>query len=453
MMRRAVSPGHRSAQSSRCHTRKTGGSAAIEWLAAAPIVMLLGLGVLQWGLVFFSRSSLEYALTQAAREGAQGNAFIASIESGLARGLIPYWGLATSGQPLDFALPRALIRLNAEKATGALIWKQIAPTDESFTDWAVPARDAMGEEITSVVEIPNDALQFRPQTVGTSSGQTLKDANLLKLEMRYGISLSVPLIAPLAVRIMEQINGCPGASVGGVILGTIRLQAASAAEKSARASWACAFYRAKDENGVAQLRWPVQTIAMVRMQTPARKTGVTASRAESPLALAISPVGTGGSASGSTDPSVGNAGAPSSTGSSGTGVRVGTGTGTGTGKGTDTGIGIGGAITSGVPVAGGNSGSQNSVTLGGGPQSTNSSGATTGSGNQSGGQIEGSAVGATGGSTGGATGGAVGGQSGGQSTPTTSFSQEVLSRIEHAGQAKAIGRCSQPSAAATLKSG
>ncbi len=413
----------------RCRVRKTGGSAAIEWLAAAPIVMLLGLGVLQWGLVFFSRSSLEYALTQAAREGAQGNAFVASIESGLARGLIPYWGLATSGQALDLALPRALIRLHAEKATGALVWRQLAPTDESFTDWAVPARDALGDEIASLVEIPNDALQFRQQTVGASSGQTLKDANLLKLEMRYGITLNVPLIAPLAVRIMEQINGCSGASVGGMVLGTIRLQAASAAEQSAGTPWACAFYRAKDENGAAQLRWPVQTIAMVRMQTPARKTGMTASRAESPLASVGGPGGTGGPFSESSAPSGGGVSAPTGGGSSGTASSTGTSSGSGSGS--------GGGATSGGPVGEVNTGSQSSGTLGGGTLSTNTVGTTTGSGSQSGGQ----------------TGGAVAGQTGGQPSAPTSFTQEVLSRIEQEGQAKAIGSCSQPSTSATPKSG
>jgi TadE-like protein len=420
----ADASGRSSPQSPWGFRRKKRGSAAIEWLAAAPIVMLLGLGVLQWGLVFFGRSSLEYALTQAAREGAQGNAFITSIESGLARGLIPYWGLATSGQPLDLALPSALIRLNAEKATGALVWRQIAPTNESFTDWAVPARDAMGEEISSVVEIPNDALQYRQQTVGASSGQTLKDANVLKLEMRYGITLNVPLIAPLAVRIMEQINGCPGAALGGIVLGTIHLPAASAAEKAAGTPWACAFYRAKDGNGADQLRWPVQTIAMVRMQTPARKTGVTASRAENPLALAGVPAGTGAPPPGSTNPSSGGeAGAPYVGGSQGTGANTGTGTG-------------------GVTVGEVGTGAQTPGTSVGGSQNTSTGGGTTGSANQSGGQ-----------SSGGQSSGTTAGQTGGQTPSPTSFSQEVLSRIEQEGQAKAIGSCSKLSTAATSKPG
>ena len=392
------------------------GSAAIEWLAAAPIVLLLGLGVLQWGLVFFSRSSLEYALTQAAREGAQGNALVANIESGLARGLIAYWGLGAPGQSLDLALPSALLRVNAEKATGALVWRQISPTDESFTDWSVPARDAMGEVIASVVEIPNDALQYRKQTVGASSGQTLKDANLLKLEMRYGIALNVPLIAPLAVRIMEQINGCPGASTNGVILGTVRMTAASATEKSAGTAWPCTFYRAKDANGVDQLRWPVQSIAMVRMQTPARKTGAIASRKEDPLSLASIPSGSG-------------AGSPENSSSSGSPSEV--------GQSGSVGSNIGGGGVSNPPIASSPGGSPGSA-----PASGNQSGGT------SGGVTSGGAT------SGGATSGQSGGQSGGQWSGQGPLSkQELLGRIEQDGQTKALEACSAPAASPTLRPG
>jgi TadE-like protein len=398
------------------------GSAAIEWLAAAPIIMLLGLAVLQWGLVFFGRSSVEYALIQAAREGAQGNALISSVESGMARGLIAYWGLSKSGQPLDLALPSALLRLNSEKAKGALVWRQISPTEESFTDWAVPARDALGDEIASVVEIPNDGLQFRKQSVGASSGQTLKDANLLKLEMRYGIALNVPLIGPLAVRIMEQINNCPNASSADISLGTIRIKAASSAEKASGSAWPCAFYRAKDANGADQLRWPVQSIAMVRMQTPARKTGVTASRKESPLVLA--------------------AGGPSSNGNPGDPTSS---------AGGETIQGIGSAGTTGGALSGGG-GSVGGASTGGPSRESSTTPSdrseTTGapSGPPSGTQSPGQPGGTTGVTTGGSTDGQASGQSGGQTSGETSPEQNLLSRIEQEGKTKALEACRSPSA-------
>jgi TadE-like protein len=390
------------------------GSAAIEWLAAAPIVMLLGLGVLQWSLVFFSRSSVEFALTQASREGAQGHALVSNIEAGLARGMIPYWGLAVSGQPLDLALPNALLRLGAEKASGALIWKQISPTEESFTDWAVPARDAMGEEIASVVEIPNDALQFRKQTVGASSGQTLKDANLLKIEMRYGVQLNVPLIAPLVVRIMEQVNSCPNARAGGIKIGTIRMGEASAAEKANGTPWTCSFYRAKDANGIEQLRWPVQMIAMVRMQTPARKSGATAGRKEDPLAVAMTPASPGAGGNDAQNTPNGDLGQGGGGGAPAPGGGIG-------GKGDPGG-------PSGPAIGGGSANGNGSANPAGGvsPSGMNTPGPAN----------AGNPVGSVGGSN-----QAGGGSTVSPSPPQSTFKAEVLGRIEQEGRTQVLASC------------
>jgi TadE-like protein len=289
------------------------GSAAIEWLVAAPILLLLGLSTLQWGLLFFARNAVEFALTQAAREGAQGYAQVDRMESGLARGLIPFWGLGQAGQPLDLALPRALLKLNAEKNSGALTLRQLSPTHESFVDWAVPARDGLGDPIADAIEIPNDALQFQNRVVGSGSGQSLRDANLLRLELRYGVPLNVPLVAPMIVRLMEQINGCQG---------------------GVSAAWACSYYRATDDAGQARLRWPIQFVTMVRMQTPARRSNLTASRQENPYGGANVAAGSEvGSSTGSstptsqpqTNPVLNGQGAssasapPASTGSSGSG--------------------------------------------------------------------------------------------------------------------------------------
>ncbi|MGA0796985.1 MAG: TadE/TadG family type IV pilus assembly protein, partial [Quisquiliibacterium sp.] len=55
-------------------TRRTGpghatGVAAIETLLAAPVVLLLGLAALQWGLVFHAHQALSHAAHQGARAG------------------------------------------------------------------------------------------------------------------------------------------------------------------------------------------------------------------------------------------------------------------------------------------------------------------------------------------------------------------------------------------------
>ena len=83
-----------------CRARRLqGASAVVEMLLAAPIVLLLGLGALQWALLLHARTAIEYALFEAARAGSVAQARPDAIESGLARGLLPFWQGA--------AMPRA----------------------------------------------------------------------------------------------------------------------------------------------------------------------------------------------------------------------------------------------------------------------------------------------------------------------------------------------------------
>lgn len=248
----------------------------LEWLLAAPLVLLLGLGALQWSLLFQARGALTFALQQAAREASFDHAQPSAVSRGLARGLIPYWSLAGPGQSLDLFVPVAQMRLAQETAAGALVWRQISPSRESFSDWARPGRDAAGDEVPGRLEIPNDDLAYADSQVGAASGQTLRDANLLKLELRYGVPLRVPLIGFFAVRLMEMLEGCTGA-VG---------MATMAASGGATTGSSCSFYRAADASGRSTWRWPVQVVATARMQSAAWPSDQTPARRENPQRLA-----------------------------------------------------------------------------------------------------------------------------------------------------------------------
>jgi len=248
------------------------GSGTVEWLLAAPFVLLLGLGTLQWGLLFNARQALDYALQQATRAGAVSAASAASIERGLAHGMLPYFGGTEAGQPVSASLPAALARVQSGKAAGWLNWRQLSPTRASFDDWGEPARDAMGDPVAGAIEIPNDNLRYRTRAIGTSSRQTLADANLLKLELTVGVPLAVPLVAPLAVWWMEIVDHCRAAAPR--MLGAVPLPAGAVGMNQAGAElgqpWRCTYYRARDDEGRALLRWPVRLHAMMRMQSPAR---------------------------------------------------------------------------------------------------------------------------------------------------------------------------------------
>lgn len=280
------------------------GIAALETLLAAPIVLLLGLSVLQWGLVFHGRQAVAHAAQEGARAGSVDHASGPAIERGLARGIAP-WLFGASG-PEDHVsnLARTGIHLNIGRAAGWVAWRRLAPTREGFVDWAEPARDAHGLAIEGLREIPNDNLALRDgdrmpgsgvaayrggEPVGRVSGQTLNDANLLKIEFIYGVPLTVPLVGRLAGWVMRGVDGCSGGDASALRLGTVDLGRPQRLENGR--AWACAHYEAVDERGAAKPRWPVRVSATVRMQSPARDAEAAPARAGEPQTAP--PLGTG----------------------------------------------------------------------------------------------------------------------------------------------------------------
>src|SRR5690606_24794741 len=110
--------------------------------------------------------------------------------------------------------------------------------------------DGAGRPIAGTAEIPNDSLQWASlrvpaggtaamrgsEPVGARSRQTLNDANLLKLELRYGVPMSVPLVGRIAVWIMRIVVGCATPSARRIGLVDLGVPAVS---RDARA-WTCA---------------------------------------------------------------------------------------------------------------------------------------------------------------------------------------------------------------------
>ncbi len=270
--------------------RSQQGIAALETLLAAPIVLLLGMSVLQWALVFHGRGAVAHAAQEAARAGSVAHGSAQAIEAGLARGLSPWLHGAADLQEHQANLVRTRAHLAQGRAAGWLDWRRLAPTAESFTDWAQTARDADGEPIPGLLEIPNDNLSLRAgmrqpasgvagyrgaEPIGAVSRQTLSDANLLKVEVVYGVPLTVPAIGGLAAWVMRRIDDCPGPAAGGgtspdagLRLGALDLGVPE--RLTTPRTWACAHYNARGTDGRIRPRWPVRVSATVRMQSPAR---------------------------------------------------------------------------------------------------------------------------------------------------------------------------------------
>lgn len=167
------------------------GAALIEFIVVAPTAMMLGLATMQAGLAFHAKSNLNYATFEAARAGSVNHAQVADITTALQRALVPYYGGGTTATELAQSYGRVI----ADMANAPVRIEILSPTKESFDDYASPAL-ATKFGVSSRV-IPNANLNFmtcpvdnpgcnsNPQS--NSSGQTLADANLLKLRITYGI--------------------------------------------------------------------------------------------------------------------------------------------------------------------------------------------------------------------------------------------------------------------------
>ena len=167
------------------------GSAMIEFTVVGPIITLLGLAMLQYGMLFFAKNQINHASFMAARAGSTGHANLDTVRSAYAQALVPLYG---GGQTAD-QLATALAKATADVSANTRI-ELISPTKESFDDWNDPAlQAALSTGSKRVISNSNQA--FKNQTIGPTSGQTIQDANLIKLRITQGYQPKVPMIASI----------------------------------------------------------------------------------------------------------------------------------------------------------------------------------------------------------------------------------------------------------------
>jgi hypothetical protein len=183
------------------------GATLVEFVVVVPTVLFLLMNLIQYGLLYHAKSQLNYAAFEAARAGTTNNADPAAIRTAFTRAMTGYYGGGTTTAELAASYAKAA-------ADGAFVRIEIlSPTTESFDDYASPELAAkLG---TSSRVIPNSNLAFikcpvdvpgcnnDPKT--NKSGQTLLDANLLKLRITYGIPERKQI--PLAGKFMSWALG------------------------------------------------------------------------------------------------------------------------------------------------------------------------------------------------------------------------------------------------------
>jgi len=178
-------------------THETGAGAA-EFVIIAPALLALTLAILQTGLAFHAKSSVNYASFEAARAGSVAHAGLASMRLAFARAMTAYYGGGLDTEELA----RSYAAAQADLAT-ALRIEIVSPSRESFDDYHSPAaarRLQTGARVIpssqlGVLACPADRTSCNADPARNRSGQTLADANLLKLRVTWGLppAKQVPL--------------------------------------------------------------------------------------------------------------------------------------------------------------------------------------------------------------------------------------------------------------------
>lgn len=168
------------------------GSAMTEFVVVGPIITLLGLAILQYGLLFFAKNQINYASFMAARAGSVGNASLEKIETALVNALVPLYGGGQSATEIAASLAKAKADL-----AGNLRIELLNPTKESFDDWNDPDLQAALKTGSRRV-IRNSNMPFLSpgmDEVKANSGQNRQDANLIKLRITHGYMPKVPVVS------------------------------------------------------------------------------------------------------------------------------------------------------------------------------------------------------------------------------------------------------------------
>ncbi len=168
------------------------GASMVEFLIATPLLLYLGMSVVQLGLIYHAKSILNYATFEAARTGAVNNAQVDTMRKELGFRMAPVFGGDGSLQDGSNAIVRSVVIANDPSATSIEI---LNPTAASFAEHGElqDVTDNHGNR-RQVSAIPNSHLRVRNHTEIKSDGLNIQDANLLKIRTTFGYQMRLPVL-------------------------------------------------------------------------------------------------------------------------------------------------------------------------------------------------------------------------------------------------------------------
>lgn len=176
---------------------KYSGASLTEFVVAAPIIMFVGMATVQAALIYHGKTTLNYATFEAARTGAVNHAQVSLMVEELGQRLAPVQGGDGSFARAAQAMAQSVVEAKRPDVTRLEI---LNPTIEAFEDWGV------NSQTTHHRVIPNSHLRHKSHEIGAASGLSLRDANLLKVKVTYGLDLKVPVVSKLIGFAMAKID-------------------------------------------------------------------------------------------------------------------------------------------------------------------------------------------------------------------------------------------------------
>lgn len=171
--------------------RRQEGATIVESVLGIIVVLLVGMGIIQWALIYHAKVLLDYAALQGARAGAVRNAQPEAITAGVARAMLPLYLPPTNMAGVDQTVQEV-----ADDLRKFARLRILNPTQEAFA--AYGRTNASGQTY-----IPNMYLTARSSTIKPPAKINIQDANLLKIQITYGYELDVPIIDELLTSALQ----------------------------------------------------------------------------------------------------------------------------------------------------------------------------------------------------------------------------------------------------------
>ena len=215
------------------------GQAMVEFIIVLPVMLMLVMGIIQFAMIYKAKITLNYATYQTVRAGTLNHTNPSDMEMAFASNMAPLY--TTSYQSMDSSgdckssfvstdagriarvgtakivdsgirdvLDANINNFNSESvlcarrvvqnqiANGYVRITQVKPSLDSFTDYGVDTTVLWQETNSTTTEtiIPNDNLMYRDFRLigGGTSGQSVQDANLLKIHVGYCYELIIPFV-------------------------------------------------------------------------------------------------------------------------------------------------------------------------------------------------------------------------------------------------------------------